>query len=198
MTHRRVALFARVSTQDQNCDRQVRDLEEYAQRAGYEVVGVFTETVSGVAQVRSERAKVMKLAQARKIDAVLVTEMTRWGRSLTDLLSTLQDLQGFGVSLIAQTGLTYDLSTPQGKLIAGVMAAVSEFEKDLIRERTLSGLSAARARGKKLGRQPGQLVVQDKIRGKVQKLRAEGLSIRKIASRLDVSTTTIQRVLKVS
>jgi putative DNA-invertase from lambdoid prophage Rac len=97
-----------------------RDLRAYAQKAGYEVVGVWFETASGSKNNRVERKKVMNLAQARKIDGVLVTELTRWGRSTIDLITTLQDLAHWGVSVIATTGLQFDLTTPQGKLIASV------------------------------------------------------------------------------
>jgi putative DNA-invertase from lambdoid prophage Rac len=136
------------------------------------------------------------LARARKIEVVLVTELTRWGRSTSDLVNTLHDLQSWGVSLIGQTGFQCDLSTPQGKLIAGVMASVAEFERDLLRERVKSGLAAAKARGKTLGRQVGQNVVADKVAPKVQKLRAEGKSIRDIAGELKISKTTVQKVLQ--
>ena len=82
----RAALYCRVSTADQSCARQERDLAAFAARAGYEVVGVFKETGSGVKLDRAERRKVMALAQRREIDAVLVTELSRWGRSTLDLL----------------------------------------------------------------------------------------------------------------
>jgi predicted site-specific integrase-resolvase len=88
----RAALYCRVSTADQSCARQERDLTAFADRAGYEVVGVFKETGSGVRLDRAERRKVLALAQARQIDAVLVTELSRWGRSTTDLLATLTEL----------------------------------------------------------------------------------------------------------
>jgi putative DNA-invertase from lambdoid prophage Rac len=193
---KKAALYCRVSTADQSCERQERDLLAYAERCGYDVVGVFRETASGARNDRSERGKVIALARARKIEVVLVTELTRWGRSTSDLVNTLHDLQSWGVSLIGQTGFQCDLSTPQGKLIAGVMASVAEFERDLLRERVKSGLAAAKARGKTLGRQFGQNVVADKVAPKVQKLRAEGKSIRTIASELKISKTTVQKVLK--
>ena len=107
-----------------------RDLQEYAKKAGYEVVGVWKEAASGSKNNRLERKQVMNLAQARKIDGVLVTELTRWGRSTIDLISTLQDLAHWGVSVIATTGLQFDLTTPQGKLIASVMASLAEFERE--------------------------------------------------------------------
>jgi putative DNA-invertase from lambdoid prophage Rac len=80
------ALYCRVSTTDQSCERQERDLTAFAQRAGYEVVGLYKETGSGARADRVERRKVIALAQRREIDAVLVTELSRWGRSTLDLL----------------------------------------------------------------------------------------------------------------
>ena len=152
----KVAIYCWVSTTDQSCSRQERDLLEYAKKAGYEVVGVWKETASGSKNNRTKRKQVMNLAQSRKIDGVLVTELTRWGRSTIGLITTLQNLAHWGVSVIATTGLQFDLTTPQGKLIASVMASLAEFERDLVRERVRSGLAAARAKGQKLGRKPGQ------------------------------------------
>ena len=126
----KVALYCRVSTADQSCERQERDLLAFAARAGQEVVGVWKETASGAKQDRLERQKVMALAQARSIEAIVVTELTRWGRSTIDLVHTLNDLQAWGVSLIAQTGLQFDLRTAQGKLVASLMSALAEFERD--------------------------------------------------------------------
>ena len=139
----KVAIYCRVSTTDQSCQRQERELLEYAALAGYEVIGIWKETTSGAEPNRVERHKVMELAQARYIDAILVTEMTRWGRSTIDLIQTLQELHAWGVSLIAQTGIQFDLATPQGRLIAGLMATLAEFERDLARERVRSGIAAA-------------------------------------------------------
>jgi putative DNA-invertase from lambdoid prophage Rac len=129
----RAALYGRVSTADQSCDRQERDLRAFAKRSGFEIVGVYKEKASGAKPDRIERKKVMALAQAREIDAILVTELSRWGRSTIDLVQTLQSLQAWDVSVLAVSGLQFDLSTPHGKMIASVMAALAEFERDLIR-----------------------------------------------------------------
>ena len=102
------------------------------------------ETASGAKDDRAERKKVLALAQARNIDIILATELTRWGRSMLDLFHTLQDLQVWGISLVAQTGLQFDLRRAQGKLIASLMAALAEFERDLLRERVRSGIAASR------------------------------------------------------
>jgi DNA invertase Pin-like site-specific DNA recombinase len=118
------------------------------------------------------------MAQARKVDVILVTELTRWGRSMLDLFHTLQDLQAWDVSLVAQTGLEFDLRSAQGKLIVSLMAALAEFERDLLRERVRSGIAAARKRGIVFGRRPGQRVKADRLAPKVLKLVGEGQSYR--------------------
>ncbi len=192
----KVAIYCRVSTTDQSCSRQERDLLEYAKKAGYSVVGVWKETGSGTKNNRTQRKQVMSLAQARKIDGILVTELTRWGRSTIDLITTLQDLARWGVSVIATTGLQFDLTTPQGKLIASVMASLAEFERDLVRERVRSGLAAARAKGKLLGRKPGQRVKSERYASKVLQMVSEGYSYRQIARELHLSKTTVNDIVK--
>jgi DNA invertase Pin-like site-specific DNA recombinase len=192
---KRIAIYCRVSTADQDTHRQERDLKEFAARADYQIVQIFHETASGAKNDRAKRAKVIELARGRHIDAILVTELTRWGRSTVDLLSTLQKLADWNVSVIAQTGMDFDLSTAQGKLMLTLMAGISQFERDLLRERTMSGLAAAKARGKKLGRQVGQNP-SDKYAKKVLKYLAGGKTVRWIAEELHISTTTIQAIKK--
>lgn len=189
----RAVIYARVSTKDQDCLRQVSDLTEFAKRAGYEIVEVFTEKASGAKNDRAERAKVLKLAQARKIDLILVTEMSRWGRSTVDLIETLERLKAVNVSLIAQSGMSFDLSTAQGKMIATVMGAFAEYEKDLIRERVLSGLKAATQKGKTLGRPVGSRTTNDK---RVMELIGQGRSYRWIAKELHISPNTVTAISK--
>ncbi|SRR5579883_575742 len=122
--------------------------------------------------------------------------MTRWGRSTIDLIETLQSLHRRQVSLIAQTGLQFDLNTPQGRLIAHLMASLAEFERDLVRERVRSGVAAAKARGQKFGRQPGQRVKADKLAPKVLQMVQSGYSYRKIAASLHLSKTTVLDIVK--
>lgn len=192
----RAAIYCRVSTADQSCARQERDLAAFATRAGYEVVGVFKETGSGVRLDRVERRKVLALAQAREIDAILVTELTRWGRSTLDLMQTLKQLRAWHVSLIAQTGWTFDLGTPQGKMIASVLASIAEFERDLTSERVKSGMAAAKARGRVLGRRPGQRPKSDRLGAKVLALVAEGRSYRLIGRQLGLSKNTVVDIVR--
>ncbi len=192
----RVALYCCVSTADQSCARQERDLATFAERAGYEVVGTYKETASGVKLDRAERRKVLALAQARQIDAVLVTELSRWGRSTTDLLATLKELQARRVSVIALNGMAFDLSTPHGRMIATVLAGIAEFERELIQERIRSGIAAAKARGKRLGRQPGQRPKSDRLAPKVLALVAQGRSYRLVGREVGLSKNTVADVVK--
>jgi DNA invertase Pin-like site-specific DNA recombinase len=123
-------LYCRVSTTDQTCARQERDLKAFAKKAGYKIVGVWKETGSGAKDDRAERKKILALAKARDIDVILVTEITRGRRSMLDLFHTLQDLKAWDVSLVVQTGLQFDLRSAQGKLIASLMAALGIVKRD--------------------------------------------------------------------
>lgn len=196
MVQKIVAIYCRVSTTDQSCDRQEQELLDYAAKADFDVAGVWKETASGTKQNRIERQKVLALAQARQIDTILVTELTRWGRSTLDLIQTLQDLHSWDVSLIAQTGLQFDLTTPQGRLIAQLMSALAEFERELVRERVCSGLAAAKARGKVLGRRPGQRIKADLLAPKVIQMVEAGAAYRMIAHDLKLSKTTVTEIVK--
>lgn len=187
----RVAIYARVSTHDQNCERQIKDLTDYAQRYGYEVMGIYSEFGSGVKLDRIKRKEVMALARARDIDAVLVTELTRWGRSTIDLIHTLNDLHSWKCSLVAQTGMQFDLSTPAGNLMLTIMAGLAEFERSLIQERIKSGVALARSKGKKFGRKPGSK--GDKYREDIRVLHEEGKSIRAIAQKVGLTKSMVER-----
>ena len=100
------------------------------------------------------------------------------------------------ISLIAITGIQFDLETPQGKLIASIMASIAEFERDLVRERVRSGLAAAKAKGKKLGRRPGQRIKSDRLAPKVLQMVSQGYSYRYIAKELHLSKTTVCEIVK--
>lgn len=192
----RAALYCRVSTADQSCERQARDLRAFAKRGGYKVVKVFKETGSGTKLDRAERKKIMALAQAREIDCVLVTELSRWGRSTIDLLGTLRELESWKVSVIAMSGMTFDISTPHGRMMATFLSGIAEFERDLISERVKSGLAAAKARGKKLGRQTGQRPKSDRLAPEVVALVEERRSYRWIARELGISKNTVMDIVR--
>ncbi|MCI5108958.1 MAG: recombinase family protein [Marivita sp.] len=172
------------------------ELTGFAERGGYEVIGVFKETASGASANRVARNRILDLAQARQIDAILVSELSRWGRSTQDLLDTLNKLAGWKVSVVAMSGMTFELDTPHGRMMATMLAGIAQFERDLLSERVKSGLAAARARGKKLGRQPGQRPKSDKLAPKVVQAVAEGRSYRWIARDLGISKNTVLDIMK--
>jgi len=192
----RAAIYARVSTSDQSCERQITELTAFADRGGFEVIGIFKETASGTKANRIARNQIIDLAQARHIDAVLVTELSRWGRSTQDLLDTLNKLAGWKVSVIAMNGMTFELNTPHGRMMATLLAGIAQFERDLLSERVKSGLAAARARGKKLGRQKGDRPKSDRLAPKVIKAVEGGNSYRWIARDLGISKNTVADIIK--
>lgn len=192
----RAVIYCRVSTADQSCERQERDLTAFANRAGYEVAAIFKETGSGTKLDRAERRKVMSLAQSRQIDAIMVTELSRWGRSTIDLLNTLRELESWKVSVIAMNGMAFDLSSPHGRMLATFLSGIAEFERDLISERVKSGLAAAKARGKRLGRQVGERPKSDRLAPKVMALIEEGRSYRWVARDLGMSKNTVAEIAK--
>ena len=185
-----------MSTADQSCARQERDLAAFAARAGYKVVGTYKETASGVKLDRAERRKVLALAQRREIDAVLVTELSRWGRSTTDLLATLKEMEARRVSLVALNGMAFDLTTPHGRMMATLLAGIAEFERELTQERIRSGIAAAKARGKRLGRQPGQRPKSDRLAPKVLALIAQRRSYRLVGREIGLSKNTVAGIVK--
>jgi putative DNA-invertase from lambdoid prophage Rac len=159
-------------------------------------MGLFRETASGASANRIARNRIIDLAQARQIDAILVTELSRWGRSTQDLLDTLNRLAGWKVSVVAMSGMTFELDTPHGRMMATMLAGIAQFERDLLSERVKSGLAAARARGKKLGRQTGQRPKSDRLAPKVVQAVAEGRSYRWIARDLGISKNTVLDIMK--
>jgi putative DNA-invertase from lambdoid prophage Rac len=184
----RVGIYCRVSTHDQICDRQESELKSYADRCDYDVVRIFKEVGSGAKNDRLERKRVMALARSREIDIILVSELTRWGRSTIDLIDSLHQLQSWQVSLIAQNGFQFDLSTPHGKMIAQIMATLAEFERDLLKERIKSGLANARAKGKIFGRRPVDTTARCQ---KVNQLRQQKMSDRSTAKEIGLSKSAI-------
>jgi DNA invertase Pin-like site-specific DNA recombinase len=112
------------------------------------------------------------------------------------LLNTLRELESWKVSVVAMSGMTFDLSTPHGRMMATFLSGIAEFERDLISERVKSGLAAAKARGKKLGRQKGQRPKSDRLSPKVVAMVAEGRSYRWIARELGISKNTVMDIVK--
>jgi DNA invertase Pin-like site-specific DNA recombinase len=183
-------LYARVSTNDQQTlPMQLRALREYAARRGWTIVMQVKEVGSGTAQ-RQMREKLIEAARRREIDVVLVWRLDRWGRSVTDLLATLQELEHLGVGFVSLTE-ALDLTTPAGRAMAALLAVFAEFEREILRERVRAGLAHARQNGKRLGRPLTAALQSDQVR----KLRQSGLSKSAIARQLRIGRTSVRRIL---
>jgi putative DNA-invertase from lambdoid prophage Rac len=143
----RAGLYDRVSTHDQQTiPLQTRAMREYAARRGWTITLQVKEIGSGASQ-RERREMLLEAARRREIDAVLVWRLDRWGRSVTDLLATLQELEHLGVGFVSLTE-ALDLTTPAGRAMAGLLAVFAEFEREILRERVRAGLAQARQRGR--------------------------------------------------
>jgi putative DNA-invertase from lambdoid prophage Rac len=186
----RAGLYARVSTDDQQTiPLQIRALREYAARRGWMIVLQVKEVGSGASQ-RQLREKLLEAARRREIDVVLVWRLDRWGRSVPDLLTTLQELNHLGVGFVSLTE-ALDLTTPAGRAMAGLLAVFAEFEREILRERVRAGLAHARQNGKKLGRP----ITAGIHAGQVRKLHRAGVSKAEIARRLRIGRTSVRRIL---
>lgn len=190
----KVAIYARVSTKDQNCARQLSDLDAWAVRMGWQVVLVAHERMSGTKTDRIERRKVLDAAKAGLIQAVIVTEPSRWSRSLADLISSLEQLTASNCSLLTLQGLNVNLSSPEGRLMITILGAFAEFERELIAERVRSGVAAAKARGVRFGRERGDRPT-DKLKAAVASAYAQQSSLRKTAKLVGCSVNTVRRLL---
>jgi len=186
----RAGLYARISTQDQQTlPMQNRAMREYAARRGWTIAQQVKEAGSGAAQ-RQRREELMEAARRREIDVVVVWRLDRWGRSVTDLLATLQELEHLGVGFVSLTE-ALDLTTPAGRAMARLLAVFAEFEREILRERVRAGLAHARANGKRLGR-PLTASLQTI---QVRKPRRSGPAKSPIARQLNIGRTSVRRIL---
>lgn len=186
----RAGLYARVSTNDQqSLPMQLRALRDYAARRGWTITMQVKEVSSGAKQ-RPMREKLIDAARRREIDVVLVWRLDRWGRSVADLLATLQELEHLGVGFVSLTE-ALDLTTPAGRAMAGLLAVFAAFEREILGERVRAGLAHARQNGKRLGRPLTAALHADQVR----KLRRSGLSKSEIARQLNIGRTSVRRIL---
>jgi putative DNA-invertase from lambdoid prophage Rac len=187
----RAGLYARVSTNDQQTlPMQNHAMREYARKRGWTIATQVREVGSGAAN-RQARAKLLEAARRREIDVVLVWRLDRWGRSVTDLLATLQELGHLGVGFVSLSE-AFDLTTPAGRAMAGLLAVFAEFEKEILRERTRAGLAHARRNGRQLGRP----VTAGLHAAEIRKLFRAGVAKAEIARRLYIGRTSVRRILK--
>jgi len=190
----RTALYARVSTSDkgQDPEMQLRELREHCERRGWTIIGEYVDVgVSGSKDSRPELNKLVADAHRRKLDAILVWKLDRFGRSLKHLVNSLAEFESLGIAFISLKE-SLDLTTPAGRLMFGIISAMAEFERDLIRERVRAGIANRRAKGFRVGRKP---IVLDA--GRLATMRSSGLTIREIANQLACSPALVHKTLSI-
>ena len=191
---KQVAIYARVSTNQQNARNQLDALREVANRSGHTVVQEYLDEGISGAKGRIDRPaldQMLKDCAKRRFDMVMVWDISRLGRSVQNLIEVMNELQSMKVDLFfLQQGL--DTSTASGRMMFAIFGSLAEFERELIRERTLLGQQRARAKGVKFGR---PRVVSDSTIAAIRLMREQGLGIRKIASTLSVGISTCYSAL---
>lgn len=189
---RRVAFYVRVSTKDQTTENQRRELQEVAERAGWEVVQVFADEGISGAKGRAKRPgldAMLKGLIRRQFDTVAVWSVDRLGRSTKDLIDILEAIQGAGAELYLHKQ-AIDTGTPGGKALFTMLGVFAEFERGIIQERVRAGMERARANGKTLGRARAPTATVERIKA----LRAEGKGIRKVAKLVGCGVSLVQRI----
>lgn len=186
----RVGIYARVSTSDQDEQLQLVDLRRYATARGWAVFEEFVDLgFSGARSSRPALDRLMAAARRRDIDAVLVWRFDRFSRSMADLVRSLDEFGALGVAFVSMNEQV-DTTTPTGQVLFGVVSAMAQFERSILRERVKAGLARARERGVRLGR-PAKLDAE-----RIVGLRRDGLSVRAIARALGAAASSVADVLR--
>lgn len=168
---------------------QLETMRAYAERRGWSIASTIEEVGSG-AKTRPRREELLRAARRREIDVIVVWRLDRWGRSLVDLVSTLQEVTALNVGFVSLSE-ALDLTTPAGRAFAGMLAVFAEFERDILRDRVKAGIAQARKDGRPHGRPA-------KIAGKatqIRELAQNGLSKSAIAKQLKIGRTSVRRSL---
>jgi DNA invertase Pin-like site-specific DNA recombinase len=190
MEMKRVGIYCRVSTKEQNTDNQLLDLRRYCEARSWQIVTEEMDAgISGTISDRPALNRIMGMVRQRKIDVLLVWRFDRLARSLSHLVGTMEELRTLGVNFCSYQEQV-DTSTSTGALCFGIFAAIAQFERALIVERVHAGLRRAKSQGKLLGR-PRATIDRTKAEG----LAARGMSRVEIGSALGVSSATISRLL---
>ena len=194
---KRIAIYARVSTDKQTVDNQLIELRGLCERLGYTIVQEYTDSGISGAKSRDDRPALdllLKDATRRKFDMVMCWSIDRLGRSLQHLVEILNELQALKIDLFfQQQGM--DTSTSSGKLMFSMIGAFAEFERNIIRERVMAGQQRAKANGVKFGR-PSKM--SDGMRSAVKLLREKGMGIKQIAKQLQIGVGTVYSVMQVA
>ncbi len=191
MTKKRIAVYARVSTSDQSTESQLLDLRRYVRERGWDIFKEYVdEGISGTKDSRPALNELMNDAKKRRFDVVLVWRFDRFARSTKHLILALEEFKNLGIDFVSfQENI--DTSSPLGSAIFTIISAVAQLERDIIAERVKAGLRRAKENGKKLGRPKLSIDAEQ-----IHRLREQGLSLREIARRSDVSRSTVWRLIR--
>ena len=189
---KRIAIYARVSTKEQDCTRQLIELRQVAENHGWEIVDEYVdEGVSGAKKNRPELDRMMKDAISRKFEMVATLELSRLGRSVKNMCEIVDLLKSKNIHLFIKNQ-NVDTSTTVGEFFFNIMNCVSQYERDLIRERIVSGLDNAKRRGVKLGKKSNLTPTVEK---KIRDMKSKGTGLKKIAAECSVGVKTVRIVL---
>lgn len=184
----RIAVYLRVSTQEQSVELQRSELLKYCDARNWTITNIYEEKISGTNANRPQLKQLMEAARQRQFDVVLVWKLDRFFRSLKDLVGTLHELAELGVEFVSLKDMI-DMTTASGKLLTHLLGAFGEFEASLIRERVKAGLEHAKRKGTKLGRP--RRIQEDLVR----KLRGQGYSLNQIAKQIGASKAGVYKTL---
>jgi len=186
--HQKVAMYTRVSTEEQKTDLQLMDLKEYVQKRGYTIYNIYEDVVSGATKERKALDQLFQDARHRKFDVVLVWKFDRFARSLKMLVDSLALFQELGIDFISYKE-NIDTTTSMGRLIFHINSAYAEFEREIIRDRVLAGIKAKREKTGRWGRNK----LADSIQEQIKTLIQTGTSVRNTAKQLQISTRTVRK-----
>lgn len=187
----KAGIYARVSTHDQHTlNMQIEAMKKYAKARDWQIETEIAEIGSGAKDVRFKRTELINQAKRRQIDVIIVWKLDRWGRSVSDLFHTLNELNELGVGFISLTE-ALDLTTATGRAMAGLLSIFAEFEREILRERVKAGIAHARSNGKRHGRPVTAKCYSDEV----ILLSKSGINQSEIARRIGIGRTSVRRIL---
>tara|TARA_B110000881_G_C18510615_1_gene481990 strand:+ start:573 stop:1157 length:585 start_codon:yes stop_codon:yes gene_type:complete len=189
---KKVVLYCRVSTKDQNCERQISELRQIAKNHNYHIIDEYIDTgFSGSMKNRPELDRMMKDAFSKKFEMVMTLELSRMGRSTKNLLEIVEKLKEKDINLFI-ANQQIDTSTPSGSMFFTIASAFATYERDLIRERVISGLQNAKKKGVVLGRKTN---LNGMTKNKIIEMKSQNIGLKKIAFETKVSVQSIRKLL---
>ena len=187
---KKAIIYARVSTRDQNPQMQIKDLRKYVKARKLKLIREYVDYASGSDNGRTNYLKLIDDVRKRKCDVVVVWKFDRFARSTKELINALEEFKLLGVDFISFQE-NVDTSTPAGKVLFTMISAFAEFEREVIRERVIAGMKAAKEKGKRIGRPPIKKYQVDEVK----KLKSKGIPWREIIKRVGISKSSYYDII---